>query len=113
MFLAPFKAIRPQPQKINRIHKNVIYEDIAKPLLGIQNLQKDKRIAYHHYENPSYKIKEDVYKCEYVLGFNIIQFLSYMSSLQLKILIYFPRRAHFSNPNLYLGCLSLIFYHYD
>jgi uncharacterized protein (DUF1015 family) len=53
---------------LNRIPTNIIYEDIAKPLLGIQNLQKDKRIAYHHYENPSQQIKEDVDKGEYVLG---------------------------------------------
>ena len=53
---------------LNRIPTNVIYEDIAKPLLGIQNLQKDKRIAYHHYENPSHKIKEDVDKGKYILG---------------------------------------------
>ena len=53
---------------LNRIPTNVIYEDIAKPLLGIQNLQKDKRIAYHHYENPSHKIEEDVDKGKYILG---------------------------------------------
>ena len=53
---------------LNRIPTNVIYEDIAKPLLAIQNLQKDKRITYHHYENPSHKIKEDVDKGKYVLG---------------------------------------------
>ena len=53
---------------LNRIPTNIIYEDIAKPLLGIQNLQKDKRIAYHHYENPSQQIKENVDKGEYVLG---------------------------------------------
>lgn len=53
---------------LNRIPTNIIYEDIAKPLLSIQNLQKDKRIAYRHYENPSQQIKEDVDKGEYVLG---------------------------------------------
>ena len=53
---------------LNRIPTNIIYEDIAKPLLGIQNLQKDKRIAYHHYENPSHKIEEDVDKGKYILG---------------------------------------------
>ena len=53
---------------LNRIPTNIIYEDIAKPLLGIQNLKKDKRIAYHHYENPSLEIKKEVDMGKYKLG---------------------------------------------
>ena len=43
---------------LSRIPTNIIYEDIAKPLLNIQNLQKDKRISYIHYEHTEQKIKD-------------------------------------------------------
>ena len=95
------------------IPTNVIYEDIAKPLLGIQNLQKDKRIAYHHYENPSHKIEEDVDKGKYILGIQHypITFSDIVATVEDFDLL--PQRAHISNPNLYTGCLSLTFYHND
>jgi uncharacterized protein (DUF1015 family) len=45
---------------LSRIPTNIIYEDIAKPLLKIENLQKDKRISYVHYEHPEQQIKESI-----------------------------------------------------
>lgn len=98
---------------LNRIPTNVIYEDIAKPLLCIQNLLKDKRISYHHYENPTHKIKEDVDKGKYVLGIQHypIPFRDIVPIVENFDLL--PQRERTSNPNLYLGCLSLTFYHND
>ena len=53
---------------LSRIPTNIIYEDIAKPLLNIQNLQKDKRISYVHYENPEQQIKKAVDMSEFAFG---------------------------------------------
>jgi uncharacterized protein (DUF1015 family) len=53
---------------LSRIPTNIIYEDIAKPLLNIQNLQKDKRISYVHYEHPEQQIKESVDIGEFGFG---------------------------------------------
>ena len=53
---------------LSRIPTNIIYEDIAKPLLNIQNLQKDKRISYIHYEHTEQKIKEAVDMGEFAFG---------------------------------------------
>ena len=53
---------------LSRIPTNIIYEDIAKPLLNIQNLQKDKRISYIHYEQPQQQIKEAVDMGEFAFG---------------------------------------------
>ena len=53
---------------LSRIPTNIIYEDIAKPLLNIQNLQKDKRISYIHYEQPEQQIKEAVDMGEFAFG---------------------------------------------
>jgi len=53
---------------LNRIPTNIIYEDIAKPLLNIQNLQKDKRISCIHYEQPQQQIKEAVDMGEFAFG---------------------------------------------
>ncbi len=53
---------------LSRIPTNIIYEDIAKPLLNIQNPQKDKRISYIHYEYTEQKIKEAVDLGEFAFG---------------------------------------------
>ena len=53
---------------LNRIPTYIIYEDLAKPLLNIKNLQKDRRISYVYYENPSRQIKEAVDKGEFMFG---------------------------------------------
>jgi uncharacterized protein (DUF1015 family) len=53
---------------LNRIPTYIIYEDIAKPLLNIQNLQKDKRISYIHYEQPELHIKKAVDMGEFAFG---------------------------------------------
>jgi uncharacterized protein (DUF1015 family) len=53
---------------LSRIPTNIIYEDIAKPLLNIQNLQKDKQISYVHYEQPQQQIKEAVNMGEFTFG---------------------------------------------
>ena len=53
---------------LSRIPTNIIYEDIAKPLLNIQNLQKDTRISYVHYENPEQQIKKAVDMSEFAFG---------------------------------------------
>ena len=53
---------------LSRIPTNIIYEDIAKPLLNIENLQKDKRISYVHYEHPEQQIKEAVDIGEFGFG---------------------------------------------
>ena len=53
---------------LKRIPTNIIYEDIAKPLLNIQNLQKDKRISYIHYEQPEQQIKKAVDMGEFAFG---------------------------------------------
>lgn len=53
---------------LSRIPTNIIYEDITKPLLNIQNLQKDKRISYIHYEQPQQQIKEAVDMREFAFG---------------------------------------------
>lgn len=81
---------------LNRIPTNIIYEDIAKPLLGIQNLQKDKRIAYHHYENPSQQKKEDVDKGEYILGIQHypIPFSDIVATVEDSDLLH-PKSTHF------------------
>lgn len=53
---------------LSRIPTNIIYEDIAKPLLNIQNLQKDKRISYFHYKQPEQQIKEAVDLGKFAFG---------------------------------------------
>ena len=53
---------------LNRIPTYIIYEDLAKPILNIKNLQKDRRISYVYYENPSRQIKEAVDKGEFMFG---------------------------------------------
>ena len=53
---------------LSRIPTNIIYEDIAKPLLNIENLQKDKRISYFHYKQPEQQIKEAVDLGEFAFG---------------------------------------------
>ena len=58
-FCLTSKRDRSLTPTLSRIPTNIIYEDIAKPLLNIQNLQKDKRISYIHYEQPQQQIKRD------------------------------------------------------
>lgn len=53
---------------LNRIPTYIIYEDLAKPLLNIKNLKKNKRISYVYYENPSRQIKEAVDNGEFAFG---------------------------------------------
>jgi uncharacterized protein (DUF1015 family) len=67
-FLLTSKRDRSLTPTLSRIPTNIIYEDIAKPLLNIQNLQKDKRISYIHYEYPEKQIKEAVDKGEFAFG---------------------------------------------
>jgi uncharacterized protein (DUF1015 family) len=67
-FCLTSKRDRSLTPTLSRIPTNIIYEDIAKPLLNIQNLQKDKRISYVHYEHPEQQIKEAVDIGEFGFG---------------------------------------------
>jgi len=53
---------------LERIPSQIIYDKIAKPLLNIRDLQRDKRIQYHHYNNPMTEIKNAVDRKEFVFG---------------------------------------------
>lgn len=53
---------------LERIPSQIIYDKIAKPLLNIRDLQRDKRIQYHHYNNPITEIKNAVDRKEFVFG---------------------------------------------
>ena len=67
-FCLTSKRDRSLTPTLSRIPTNIIYEDIAKPLLNIQNLQKDKRISYVYYEHPEQQIKEAVNMGEFAFG---------------------------------------------
>ena len=67
-FCLTSKRDRSLTPTLSKIPTNIIYEDIAKPLLNIQNLQKDKRISYKHYEDPEHQIKNAVDMDEFTFG---------------------------------------------
>ncbi len=59
----------PFSDPLNRLDSQILYKTILKPLLGIDDLRNNKRLAYSFDENPTKHIKDRIDKGEFMLGF--------------------------------------------
>ncbi len=57
---------------LSRLDTYILYEKILKPVLGIENLRSDSRIAYIHGKNDLIEIKSLVDKGKYAVGFGML-----------------------------------------
>lgn len=57
---------------LSRLDTYILYEKILKPVLGIENLRSDSRIAYIHGKNDLIEIKSMVDKGNYAVGFGML-----------------------------------------
>ena len=53
---------------LSRIPTTIIFEDIAKPLLNIRDLQSDQHLCYRNYSQGGQQMKTDVDNGEFVFG---------------------------------------------
>lgn len=54
---------------LNQLDSHILYQTILKPLLGIEDLRNNRRLAYSFDENPPEHMKAQIDKGEFVLGF--------------------------------------------
>ena len=57
---------------LSRLDTYILYEKILKPVIGIENLRSDSRIAYIHGKNDLIEIKSLVDKGKYAVGFGML-----------------------------------------
>lgn len=57
---------------LSRLDSYILYEKILKPILGVENLRSDSRIAYIHGKNDLIEIKSMVDNGKYAVGFGML-----------------------------------------
>lgn len=57
---------------LSSLDSNILYEKILKPVLGIEDLRKDKRIAYIHGRNDLIELKTRIDSKEFAVGFGML-----------------------------------------
>lgn len=66
------KTIYQFTDSLSRLDSNILYEKILKPILGIEDLRHDKRIAYIHGRNDLIELKTRIDTGEFAVGFGML-----------------------------------------
>lgn len=57
---------------LSYLDTQILYKTILKPILGIKNLRKDKRIHYGYGKHNVIKMKDQIDKGKFVVGFSLV-----------------------------------------
>ena len=66
------KSIYTFTDALSELDAEILYRTILKPILGIKNLRKSKRIGYSHGKNDVFKLKEKVDSGDYKVAFGLV-----------------------------------------
>ncbi|MCL6273104.1 DUF1015 domain-containing protein [Muricauda sp. 2012CJ35-5] len=57
---------------LSKLDTQILYKTILEPILGIHDLRKDKRISYGYGKHNVLKMKDNIDKGDYAVGFNLV-----------------------------------------
>ena len=57
---------------LSKLDTQILFKTILEPILGIKNLRKDKRIAYGYGEHNIIKMKDEIDKGNFTIGFSLL-----------------------------------------
>lgn len=66
------KSIYKFSDSLSELDTEILYKTVLKPILGIKNLRKSKRISYSHGKNDVFKLKEKVDSGAFQVAFGLV-----------------------------------------
>ncbi len=66
------KTIYQFESSLDKLDAQILYKTVLKPILGIEDLRNDNRIAYTHGKHEVFNIKSSVDSGEYAVGFGMV-----------------------------------------